>query len=195
MTVIAWIQSNNDSELTVTDAGFFATAEGRVTFLDPLAFYESPSWIDVPDSGGRVIVFFDPKVDRNSKLALVFGDGEVAGGNSVAMFMVDAGMASVFTPTTHAAQFAFAKSLGHGNLYDDYFEKFDDPSGGERKIASLPDGTPVPYVHSGWGDGVYSVFTLTDTNGYVLAVYTDFIGRNAGGDWLVPPGLALEELD
>ena len=61
--------------------------------------------------------------------------------------------------------------------YNHYFHKFDDPAGGERKIVLLPDGTPVPYVHSGWGDGGYPVFILTEASGAVCAAYTDFMGE------------------
>jgi hypothetical protein len=151
------------------------------------------SYIDTPSHSGRIVVFHDTLEMRNSKLAIIFSDAPVCGGADVGVCAVDAGMASIFTPQTHAALATFIKNMPAGkSIYNDFFYKYDDPQGGERKIVALPDGTPVPYVHSGWGDGAYPVFTLTDAQGKVCAVYTDFMGRNAEGAWLVPPGVTYD---
>ena len=192
LTAIEWISTNNDARLEVTDAGDFPTPEGKVTALDPLAFFQEPTYTDTPTSGGKLVVFYDPDAERNSKMALVFSDALVAGGSDAGTCMVEAGMASLFTPATLTAQTAFAaKIASDSNLYDGYFDQFDDPTGAERKIVKLPDGTPVPYVHSGWGDGGYPVFTLTDTNGALCAIYVDFMGCDEEGEWLAPPGVQL----
>ncbi len=195
LAAVQWIVAQTDAALEICEAGPFPTPSGQVAILDPLCLMQAlePNLVPVPPEGGRVVVFHDSAEGRNSKLALVFSDADVAGGNDVATCGVDAGMASVFTPETHAAILEFATSLGEdGNIYDDYFCRFDDPAGGERKIVNLPDGTPVPYVHSGWGDGGYPVFTLTDSNGNLCAVYVDFMGRNEDGEWLTPPGVTLD---
>jgi hypothetical protein len=164
-----------------------------VAILDPLAFTQTPDWADVPSTGGEMVVFHDLDEGRNSKLALIFSDAAVSDGADVGTCMVNAGMASVFTPATHAATTAYYKTL-KDNPYHSHFQQFDDPKGGERKIVALPDGTPVPYVHSGWGDGAYPVFTLTDAAGKVCAIYADFMGKNDDKDdsWLTPPGVTLD---
>ena len=106
--------------------------------------------------------------------------------------MVDAGMASIFTPATHQAMTEFVDSGGdYFNAYDEYFMDFDESNGVERKIVPLPDWTPIPYIKSGWGDGVYPVFTLKDVNGQVVAIYADFLGKDESGAWLTPPGVTL----
>ena len=101
---------------------------------------------------------------------------------------VDAGMGSLFTRDTFDAMAAWLKTL-RLDPYTAFFEEHDNtPPGLERKVVPLPDGTPVPYVHSGWGDGAYPVFTLTDASGIVVAAYTDFLGCDDDGTWLTPPG-------
>lgn len=193
LAAIEWITANTDARLEVTEAGPYSTPEGQVVALDPLAFFQAAEYVKIPTANGRLVVFHDKDEERNSKMALIFSEAHVAGGKDVGTCAVDAGMASFFTPETHAAQTAFANTLASdGNLYHDHFEQFDNvPAGGERKIVTLPDGTPVPYVHSGWGDGGYPVFTLTDTQGALCAVYVDFMGCNEEGEWLAPPGVAL----
>lgn len=193
LTAREWILANTDATLEVVELGHFDTAAGQAAFLDPLAFYQTPDWVEVPREGGQLVVFHDPEQGRNSQLAIVFGNMHIWAGADVATCAVDAGMGSIFTPSTHAAQAEFANELGPDkNLYDDYFCTFDDKAGGERKIVELPDGTPVPYVHSGWGDGAYPVFTLTTENGGVVAVYTDFMGCDEDGNYLLPPGVTLD---
>ena len=94
-----WILTETQAKLEITEAGSLPTPDGKVTFLDPLAFFQSPTWIDVPRSEGAVVVFHDVDEGRNSKLAIVFSDSPVTGGADVATCGVDAGMASIF----HAA--------------------------------------------------------------------------------------------
>ena len=188
-----WIIANSDAPLEVCKIGTFPTPEGRVAALDPLTFLQAAEYITTPKTTPAFVVFHDRSERLNSKMALIYSDAHVAGGRDKATCAVDAGMASFFTPKTHAAQTAFAKTIASdGNLYHNHFEAFDNtPPGGERKIVSLPDGTPIPYVHSGWGDGGYPIFTLTDPNGALCAVYVDFMGRNKEGEWLTPPGVTL----
>ena len=188
-----WIVANTDARLEVCEVGPFPTTEGTVTALDPLAFFQEADYIAVPKTEPDLVVFHDSAEGRNSKMALIYSNTTVAGGMDKATCAVDAGMASFFTPQTHAAQTSFANKIASDdNLYHHHFEAFDNtPPGGERKIVALPDGTPVPYVHSGWGDGGYPVFTLTDTKGALCAVYVDFMGRNEEGEWLAPPGVTL----
>ncbi|MEL7262060.1 MAG: DUF4241 domain-containing protein [Pseudomonadota bacterium] len=193
MTVKDWIVDHTDADLAIADIGAFDTPEGKCAMIDPLVFAQPPDWISIPTEGAQLVAFRDVVDGRNSKLALIFPGGTVAGGAEAGVCLVDAGMASVFTPATHAAMDRFIDALPEGaNPYDDYFSTYDDPAGGEHKIVALPDGTPVPYIHSGWGDGAYPVFTLTDVAGVVIAVYTDFMGTNDDGDWLLPPGVTLD---
>lgn len=190
LSAVDWIASETKNPLDICLVGQLDTSSGKVAFIDPLAFMQKfeDCAVVCPTTGGKVIAFHDAQNARNSKLAIVFSDATVAGGDDVATCIVDAGMASIFTTLTYAAQLDFANSLGPDqNMYDDYFDRFDDPEGGERKMAKLPDGTPVPYVHSGWGDGGYPVFTLTDAQGNLCAVYTDFMGKNEAGEFLLPP--------
>lgn len=193
LSVRDWILSETDAKLEVTEVGPFPTPEGRAGIIDPLVFAQPPDYAAVPTSGGQIVVFYDEEELRNSKLALVFPGGTVAGGADIGVCAVDAGMASIFTPATHAAMTAFIESQNDDqfNLYDQYFMDYDDPAGGERKIVPLPDGTPIPYVHSGWGDGGYPVFTLTDVEGGLVALYTDFLGKDESGAWLAPPAVKL----
>ena len=192
LTARAWIVAQTEADLEVTEVGALPTPEGLVSMIDPLVFAQPPNFVQVPNDNGRIAVFFDRKERRNSKLALIFSDETVAGGDDVGVCAVDAGMASIFTPATHRAMTKFVNEGGdHFNIYDEYFMEFDEPDGGERKIVSLPDGTPVPYIHSGWGDGGYPVFTLNDVNGRVVAIYTDFLGKDERGAWLTPPGVTL----
>ena len=189
-----WIVDRTNAKLEITEGGAFPTPEGKATIIDPLCLTRPTEWIDVPKDGGSVVVFHDREEGRNSKLALIFSDVEVAGGDDVSTCLVDAGMGSVFTPATYEAAEVFRESLGEkGNIYDDYFCRFDDPGGGERKMANLPDGTQVPYVHSGWGDGAYPVFTLVAKDGSLTAIYTDFMGYNDDGDFLTPPGFVVSD--
>lgn len=189
-TVRAWIVAQNAATLEIVEVGDFPTPQGQLAMLDALILAPTPQWIDVPDTGGKIVVFHDPNEGRNSKLALIFSDATVAGGAEVGVLPIGAGLASLFTQDTFASTSAFFDSFkDQSNPYDDFFFKFDDPEGGERKIVPLPDGTPVPYIHSGWGDGAYPVYVLHDMAGDVIAVYTDFMGKNDAGDWLQPPGL------
>ena len=188
-----WILANTKARLDVCELGAFSTPEGQVTALDPLAFFQTAEYISTPTAKPALVVFHDKTEQRNTKMALIYSEENVAGGRDAGTCAVDAGMATFLTPLTHAAQTAFANKIpSDGNLYHDHFEQFDNtPPGGERKIVTLPDGTPVPYVHSGWGDGGYPVFTLTDTQGSLCAVYVDFMGRDEEGEWLAPPGVVL----
>ncbi|MEO9827296.1 MAG: DUF4241 domain-containing protein [Paracoccaceae bacterium] len=193
LTARDWIVKNTEAPLEVCEVGIFPTPEGQVTALDPLAFFQAAEYVATPKTDPAFVVFHDTSEGRNSKMALIYSEAHVSGGRDKGTCAVDAGMASFFTPKTHAAQTALSKKIASdGNLYHDHFEQFDNtPAGGERKIVALPDGTPVPYVHSGWGDGGYPVFTLTDTQGALCAVYVDFMGRNEEGEWLTPPGVLL----
>ncbi len=185
-----WIVALTEHKLTVHDLGPFATEAGRVTFIDPLICPTEAPFHTVPDAGGRLVVFENVEDGRNSKLALIFSDAHVAGGAELGAVPVDAGMASVLTPEGFAALNAHADALGpDANLYDDFFSQFSEPSGGERKRVPLPNGIEVPYIHAGWGDGTYPIFSLTDADGEICAIYTDFMGRNRAGDWLLPPGV------
>ncbi len=192
-SALDWIVFNTQARLTITDCGEFPTPEGKVVFLDPLAHPPSPNFVDVPKKSSRLVVLHDEDQGRNSKLVLIFNDNAIASGADVGTCPVSTGLASVFTPTTFAGLKAFAASLKPGqDPYNKFFCKFDDPNGGERKIVLLPDGTPVPYVHAGWGDGGYPVFTLTDTQGTICAIFADFMGCDQNGKWLTPPGVTLE---
>ena len=182
-----WILRNTNATLEVTVAGPLPTPEGKACIIDPLVFAQGPVWVNIPKEGGEVTVFHDTQHGRNSKLALIFPGGPVAGGADVATCGVDAGMASIFTPATHDAMATILNSKPDMTASDAYFLDFDDPLGGERMIVPLPDGTPIPYIHSGWGDGGYPVFTLTDASGQVVALYTDFMGKDKNGTWLTPP--------
>lgn len=193
-SAVTWIEASNKMPLDVVEIGAFPTPERKVAVLDPLYFAQEREFIAVPGDEGRVVVFHDPSEGRNSKMAIVFSDAEVTGGDDVATCFVEAGMASFFTPASVDAMNQFGRSLGeNANFYDDYFCKFDDEAGGERKLAALPDGTLVPYIHSGWGDGAYPVFTLTDAEGNLCAIYTDFMGHNDDGVYLTPPGFVVPE--
>ena len=189
-TVRDWIVGQTDAALEITEAVGFPTPRGQVAMLDTLIPTPEPKWIDVPDTGGQIVVFHDTGQGRNSILALVFSEATVAGGAAVGVVPIGTGLISVFTPDTYACINLFFDSFGeNGDPYYDFFSLHDDPQGGERKIVPLPDGTPVPYIHSGRGDGSYPVYTLQDVAGEVIAVYTDFMGINDTGDWLRPPGV------
>lgn len=189
-TVRDWIVGQTAAALEITEVGAFATPQGQLVLLDPLVLAQSPEWIDVPVRGGHIVVFHDVQEGRNSKLAVIFSDDTVAGGADTGTLAVDAGLASVFTPDSYRNITTFFDTFDSGrDPYNDFFSTYDDPDGGERKIVPLPDGTPVPYIHSGWGDGAYPVNSLTNMAGDVIAVYVDFMGKNDAGDWLLPPGL------
>lgn len=161
-----WIATNTHASLEITNLGPFETPEGLVAFCDPLVLMAdfAQHSASCPRSGGEIVVFHDTKECRNSKLA------------------------SIFTPGTHTATQAFYKALGpKRDPYAVHFSRYDEPCGGERKIVPLPNGTPEPYIHSGWGDGAYPVFSLTDSAGRICALYTDFPGRDEEGRWLTPP--------
>ena len=187
-----WIIQNTSARLDATEVGRLEIAGGNIALLDPL-FFSQPmedAQIPVPDGAADIVIFHDRDEGRNSKLAVIFADAPVQGGTEAATCFIETGMASVFTASSHAAMNDFLEVLGPDkNLYDDYFCKFDSEGSVERKMAQLPDGTPVPYAHTGWGDGAYPVFTLTDATGTLLAVYCDFMGCNDDGDWLTPPGV------
>lgn len=190
-----WIVAGTEARLSVIEVGRLATPEGRIVFLDPLSSDtgRAAGFVAVPDSGGALVVFRDQAEGRNSKLALIFAEAAVHGGAEVGAIPVDTGLVSVFTPATARALARFADTLAPGqDLYNDFFAFFDEPAGGEAKFVPLPDGTPIPYIHSGWGDGHYPVFTLTGETGNVIAVYTDFMGRNDAGAFLRPPGTPPE---
>ncbi|MBM7066653.1 DUF4241 domain-containing protein [Actibacterium sp. 188UL27-1] len=76
----------------------------------------------------------------------------MSGGADIGTWAVDAGMTCICMPTTHAAMEVFLTSKPDMDPHDDYFADYDDSEGAERKIFALPDGTPVPYIQSGWGD-------------------------------------------
>ena len=192
---IEWILSNCAAALVAHEVGHLDTPEGSIAMVDPLVFSGdiSSTTFDVPKDGGRIVVFEDPEQGRNSKLVIIFDDADVAGGADVSTMLVDAGLGTILTPTTYDGLEAFRDTLTNGkDPYNDHFSKFDDPQGGEKKIVPLPDGTPIPYIHSGWGDGGYPVFTLTDANGTVIAAYTDFMGCDDDGTYLTPPGVTLQ---
>ncbi|MEM9344094.1 MAG: DUF4241 domain-containing protein [Pseudomonadota bacterium] len=191
---VDWIIAACAAPLMAHEVGTLDTSSGQLAMIDPLVFWVSfeESAFKVPKTGGRIVVLEDTRARLNSKMVIVFADGDVEGGADVATLLVDAGMGSLFTRDTYDAMKAWVEGLEY-DPYTTLFEEHDNvPPGGERKIVPLPDGTPVPYVHTGYGDGGYPVFTLTDAEGAVVAAYADFMGCDEAGKWLAPPGVAQE---
>jgi hypothetical protein len=60
-----------------------------------------------------------------------------------------------------------------------WFDQMDDPNHIQAGLANIPlplatDGANIILVHSGWGDGVYPVVGVYDTDGQLVRVHVDF---------------------
>ena len=198
-----WIIDNSSDQAECDAPGHFPTPEGRLSVIDPLCSTEA-RFIEVPTTGGDLLVISDGE-GYWERFALIFADGEVAGGTHEFDCLVDGGVASPVTPASLNALNTLRRQIpqvypkGHPNarypapnLYIEHFEQFDE-AGAEPLKASLPDGTLMPYIHSGFGDGAYPVFTLTDQAGANLAVYCDFLGNEELENWVAPPGVTVTE--
>ena len=202
MNAVEWIVDKTSDVLDPVAYGDFPTPDGKLGVIDPLCTTET-AFFDVPTLGAKLIVLFDEESNRESKLVLVFSDDAVTGGAYHGDCAVDGGAVSPVTPATLTALNAFRATLPAEypsespnyrypppNLYIEHFEQYDE-AGAEPGKAALPDGTPVPFVRSGWGDGHYPVFTLTDKEGSLCAVYCDFMGCEKTENWVMPPGVTM----
>ena len=200
MNAQAWIIHHSNPDAESVDGGAFPTDEGKLSVIDPLCTTDA-NYINVPSSGGRLFVM-DEDGDW-ARMAILFGDGDVAGGKHHFDCFVDGGAASFVTPLSLKALNELRNDIpqvypkdnpNHGwpapNLYIEHFEQFDEENA-EPLAAKLPDGTLVPFVRSGFGDGVYPVFSLHDESGSVLGVYCDFLGNEETENWIMPPGMTL----
>ncbi len=118
----------------------------------------------------------------------MFSDAAPVCGFDVATIPVDSGVAA-FVDDKTAAQLSALSDSFHAqgkNIYDDFFAAEVGHLGSFAQMTTLPDGGTFPIFTSGWGDGSYPVATLVDADEKTVAVYVDFMGRNAAGEWLLP---------
>lgn len=187
---MAWIQENTETSLHIQEVASLTLAEGGLIVADALIAdgFDQYTVISAPAGPARLVVAFDPAEDgRPSKAMLVFSAAPVVCGHDVATVGIDTGLAGFFDRPTLVAMTRDAAALGPGkDLYNDWFHGLIGQTPVVAGLVALPSGGAVPMVSSGWGDGGYPVATLNGAGGEVLAVYVDFMGRNADGDWLLP---------
>ncbi|MDJ0640685.1 MAG: DUF4241 domain-containing protein [Paracoccaceae bacterium] len=194
-----WIIAETGGDLGVELFGAFSTFEAKLSFVDPLCATQA-TFFSVPASKSQ-LVLFSTNDGYWSKLALVYSNEFVCGGRHELDCDVDGGAVSPVTPASLEALNAFRATLptdypkdspNHRypapNLYIEHFEQYDEEDAAPWN-ATLPDGTPVPFIRSGYGDGTYPVFTLVAEDGSVCAAYCDFFGSHEKDNWIMPPGM------
>lgn len=187
---LGWLQAQSDFALEFRDVGVISIAPGGVMAVDPLTWSEGWDlpWIEVPAGEARFLLALDAGAGRVSKALLVFSDAVPVCGADVATIAVDTGLASFFDHSMARAVTRSADLLGPGkDLYNDWFDAMISETWVVGHILDLPDKTLIPITSTGWGDGGYPVARLHSASGGVVALYADFMGKNAEGDWLLPP--------
>ena len=186
----AWLAQNTATPLELRSAGSYTVSGGAIIVADPLTYAPHPNWvwIKVHDGKARLYLMIDPETDRVSKAALVFSDAAPVCGHDEATVGVDTGLAAFLNRAdateldTTGNEFADAGK----DIYNDWFHERISHASFRGKVLPLPKGGKVAMTTTGWGDGGYPVASLSDANGKIVAVYADFMGRNAEGTWLLP---------
>ena len=169
--------------------GPYAVPSGAILAVDPLTYGPAPEWhqIVVPKGEAEVMVALDPETGHVSKALMVFSDASVACGHDETSIPVDTGLAAFLDLGSAAALTMEGERLGpEADIYNNWFAAQIDDKPVVRDMVSLPSGHRFPMTSTGWGDGVYPVASLRDAEGTLIAVYTDFMGRDAEGTWLLP---------
>ncbi|MCL4065599.1 DUF4241 domain-containing protein [Pseudomonas sp. GX19020] len=187
---LGWMQAQSDFALEFRDVGQITLAPGGVIAVDPLTWSQAADlpWIEVPAGTARFLLALDRDEASVSKALLVFSDAAPTCGDDVATILVDTGLAGFFDRSMAAAVTRSAGILGpEKDLYNGWFDTMIGEVWVVGHILPLPDNTLIPIASSGWGDGGYPVARLRSATGETVALYADFMGKNAEGDWLLPP--------
>lgn len=189
-SAVDWIKTNTEFTLQFHEIAHLFMAEGGLVVTDALIAdsFDSYTRIDAPAGPARFAVFHDPADDgRVSKAILVFSDADIVCGRDVATVGIDTGLAAFFDRPTLTTLNRDAAALGpEKDLYTDWFHNLIGETNVVAQMIPLPSGRTFPMFSTGWGDGGYPVATLVGAKGQIVAVYVDFMGRDAEGTWLLP---------
>ncbi|MEX3015682.1 hypothetical protein [Gymnodinialimonas hymeniacidonis] len=183
---LAWLQDGIAMPTTLYEAGTWRVPGGVIFPTDPLGLwqaFEEPG-IRVPTDAARIVGLLEESQDRTAILAFIWSHAPVFGGDDVCTIASVCGLAGFLTPEDVDAVQTYGDPEGtpyHGMYKDQLDAKLPTPP----TLVSLPAGNRFPISGSGWGNGKYPVASLTDADGTMLALYTQFIG--GGENWLLPP--------
>lgn len=182
---VDWIIANTQHPLTAAQIGSY-DPDGPIIGVDSLTYEPSYAWpyADIPDGPARFYAFFDDDTGRVSKAALVFSDAEPSCGEDVATMPVDTGTGAFLD--RKAAKSLDKIALETGDLYGHFMAPQIGDAHAFAKFLTLPDGHVFPAFQTGWGDGGYPVASLHTSDGAMVAIYSDFMGKDDDGNWLLP---------
>lgn len=182
---VEWIMANTEQPLRWTHVGGY-DPDGPIIGVDSLTYEPSYPWpyVDVPDGRAQFYAFFDDESGRVSKAAIVFSDAEPSCGEDVATMPVDTGTGSFLD--RKAANALDKIAMETGDLYGYFMAPQVGDAHAFAKFLKLPDGHVFPAFQTGWGDGGYPVASLHASNGAMVAIYADFMGKDDDGNWLLP---------
>ncbi|WP_299698919.1 DUF4241 domain-containing protein [uncultured Tateyamaria sp.] len=189
---VDWITTHTQQPLKEARIGSY-DPDGPIIGVDSLTYEPSYSWpyIDVPDGPADFHVFFDSETGRVSKAALIFSDAVPSCGKDLATMPVDTGTGAFLDRKAAEALDRIATETG--DLYGGFMEPQIDGAHSFAKFLKLPGGHVFPAFQTGWGDGGYPVASLHASDGAMIAIYADFMGKDADGKWLLPTPCAPTE--
>ncbi len=194
LPAVEWIVTHTESPLEIKTVGTWAPNSTKVIAVDSLTYAPDYKWpyTDIPKVAATFVALNDAESGRVSKAVLVFADGMPVCGVDLATMPVDTGTGAFLTPENGQALDALAGDLdqNQSDLYAGFMEPQIKGAHSFAQFLTLPDGTSFPAFSTGWGDGAYPVASLVDAQGHTVALYADFMGHNADGEWLLPPPCA-----
>ena len=160
--------------------------DGAVVYaVDPLTLWGEDAPLRVPPGPARVVSYAWPGDQSSTGLALVWGTtGTVTCGEMVAVIGVDTGLAAFMD----APALAEVTRLEEGSAaYAAYFNALVE-MGITGEMIAIEEAT-FPASRSGYGDGGYGVWQLSDESGTIRALWVEFLP--GGEDWADFPACPL----
>ena len=188
--MVRWMETHSTTDLLLAEMHAMDIAAGGVIVVDPLTYHPDFDWpsVGAPAGPAHFFVTLDRESRRVSKAVLLFSNAEPVCGHDEATLGVDTGLAAFLDRPRATALVAAGSALGvDENLYDDWFAALIDDTPVVAEIVPLPSGASFPMMSSGWGDGGDPVASLRDKEGAMVALYVDFMGMDAEGNWMLPP--------
>ena len=185
------IAASNDPGRRVIDLGEYVLDDSGVVALDPLTGLASRPATGLPAgaASAHVILARQDGFDDTAALVLALGKAAPVCGISHGTFGVDTGLAALLNQSDAARLDGYARllDLTGGDLFSALETQL--PMENPANFVTLPEGPRFPVSRSGYGDGLYELFGLSDARGRPVALYVDFIG-DSKGEWIDPPPCA-----
>ena len=180
---VAWMLDETDHVFRAEEIGKLSLAASEMRAGDPLALdaYAPSGPFDVPTGTARVYGFYEPDEERVAQVAVVFSDAAPVCGSPMVEFDVDSETGALLD---QAMLDEIAAITADGTKLRTAITGGSLSEG--VSLVTLPSGAQFPAFSTGWGAGTYPVVSLKDGADQTLAIFFDFMGKNAGGDWLLP---------